>query len=139
VSSSWITFCFIAFSGVSQQWEFKNNTKNVLQQNRVKKFLQKKRFSRFVFYHVFGRFSVRRVQKHHKNILEKVYVKKTFPKENDKYFNANFSSFFFSSPFSVFLGDGISKTLQKTSGQKFVSKSFTKNRPNKSKLMFYRI
>jgi hypothetical protein len=35
-------FGFIAFSGVSQRWEFKNTTKNVLQKNRVEKFLQKK-------------------------------------------------------------------------------------------------
>jgi hypothetical protein len=31
-------FCFIAFSGVSQRWEFKNTTKNVLQKNRRKVF-----------------------------------------------------------------------------------------------------
>jgi hypothetical protein len=30
-------FCFIAFPGVSQRWEFKNTTKNVLQNNRVEK------------------------------------------------------------------------------------------------------
>jgi hypothetical protein len=64
---------FIAFSGVSQRWEFKSTTKNVLQKNRVEKFLQKNRskiqnrfVSRFYFYHVLGRFLVRGVQKHDK-------------------------------------------------------------------------
>jgi hypothetical protein len=33
-------FGFIAFSGVSQRWDIKNTTKNVLQKNRVEKFLQ---------------------------------------------------------------------------------------------------
>jgi hypothetical protein len=61
-------FFLIAFSGVSQRWEFKfkNTTKNVLQKNRAEKFLQKNRpknpkpvfFLDFV-HHVFGRFSVR--------------------------------------------------------------------------------
>jgi hypothetical protein len=37
VSFSSIFFCFIAFSGVSQRWEFNNTTKK----NRVEKFLQK--------------------------------------------------------------------------------------------------
>jgi hypothetical protein len=32
---------FIAFSGVFQRWEFKNTTKNVLQNNRVEIVLQK--------------------------------------------------------------------------------------------------
>jgi hypothetical protein len=35
-------FGFIAFSGVSQRWEFKNTTKTVLQENRVKKVFTKK-------------------------------------------------------------------------------------------------
>jgi hypothetical protein len=35
--------CFIAVSGVSQQWDFKNTTKNVLQKNRVEKLLRKNR------------------------------------------------------------------------------------------------
>jgi hypothetical protein len=54
-------------------------TKNVLQKNRVEKFLQKKStkspkptFSRILFYHVFGRFSVRGVQKHDKKISKKI-------------------------------------------------------------------
>jgi hypothetical protein len=61
-------FCFIAFSGVSQRWELKNTTKNVLQKNRVEKLLQKNRqaiqnifFSRFLY--VFGRFLVRGLKK----------------------------------------------------------------------------
>jgi hypothetical protein len=67
-------FCFIAFSGVSQRWEFKNTTKNVLQKKSCRKGFTKNRpkiqnrlFLDFV-YHVFGRFSVRGVQKHNKNI-----------------------------------------------------------------------
>jgi hypothetical protein len=71
-------FCFIAFSNVSQRWEFKNTTKNVFQKNRVEKFLQKIRqeiqnrlFLGFYFYYVFGRFSMRGVQKHDKKNREK--------------------------------------------------------------------
>jgi hypothetical protein len=66
-------FCFIAFSGVFQRREFKNTTKNVLPKKIVsksfyKKFDQKSKtdfFSNF-FNHVFGRFSMRGVQKHDK-------------------------------------------------------------------------
>jgi hypothetical protein len=36
-----IFFGLIAFSGVSQQWEFKNTTKNVLQKSRRKVFTKK--------------------------------------------------------------------------------------------------
>jgi amino acid transporter len=43
VSFSSIFFCFIAFSGVSQRWEFKNTTKNILRKTSVEKFLQKNR------------------------------------------------------------------------------------------------
>jgi hypothetical protein len=35
--------CSIAFSGVSQRWEFKGTAKNVLQKNLVEKFLEKNR------------------------------------------------------------------------------------------------
>jgi hypothetical protein len=66
-------FCFIAFSGVSQRWEYKNTTKNVLQKKSCRKVFTKNStknpkptFSRNLFYHVFGRFSVRGVQKHDK-------------------------------------------------------------------------
>jgi hypothetical protein len=38
VSPPRLLVCFIAFSGVSQQWEFKNTTKNVLQKSRVEEF-----------------------------------------------------------------------------------------------------
>jgi hypothetical protein len=41
VNFSSTLFCFIAFSGVSQRWEFKSTTKNVLPKNCVEKFLQK--------------------------------------------------------------------------------------------------
>jgi len=61
-------FCFISFSGVSQRWEFKSTTKNILQKNRQK--IQNHFFS-ILFYHVFGRFSVRGVQKHHQKISKK--------------------------------------------------------------------
>jgi hypothetical protein len=66
-------FCFIAFSGVSQRWEFKNTTKNVLRKKSCRKNFTnnstknpKPTFSRKDFYHVFGRFSMRGVQKHDK-------------------------------------------------------------------------
>jgi hypothetical protein len=61
----------IAFLGVSQRWEFKYTTKNVLQKKCVKqnyKRIDKKPQTDFFsncFNHVFGRFSVRGVQKHH--------------------------------------------------------------------------
>jgi hypothetical protein len=49
-------FCFIAFSGVSQRWEFKNTTKNVLQKKSCREAFTKNRpktqnrfFSRFCF------------------------------------------------------------------------------------------
>jgi hypothetical protein len=72
-------FCFIAFSGVSQRWEFKNKQKNVLQKTSCQKVLTKNStknpkneiFSIF-FNHVFGRFSVRGVQKHDKNNIKKI-------------------------------------------------------------------
>jgi hypothetical protein len=32
-------FCFVAFLGASQQWEFKNTKTNVLQKNRTEKFI----------------------------------------------------------------------------------------------------
>jgi hypothetical protein len=64
-------FCFIAFSGVFQRWEFKNATKNVLQKKSCRKVFTKNStknpkpiFSRILFYHVFGRFSMKGVQKH---------------------------------------------------------------------------
>jgi hypothetical protein len=51
-----LTFCFIAFSGVSQRWEFKNTTKNVLQKKSCRKVFTKNSkknpkpiFSRFCF------------------------------------------------------------------------------------------
>jgi hypothetical protein len=66
---------FIAFSGVSQRWEFKNTTKKrFLSKNRAEKFLQKNRqksqteFLSILFTHVLGHFSVRRSKKHRKNI-----------------------------------------------------------------------
>jgi hypothetical protein len=44
------TFCFIAFSGVSQRWEFKDTTKNAMQENSVKKgFYQKKLKKNWLF------------------------------------------------------------------------------------------
>jgi hypothetical protein len=64
-----VRFLFIAFSGVSQQWEFKNTTKN-----RVERFLQENReksqtdFSRF-FITCLGVLPVRGVQKHHKKYV----------------------------------------------------------------------
>jgi hypothetical protein len=76
-------FCFIAFSGVSQRWGFKNTTKNVLQKKSCRKVFTKKStknpkpaFSRICFYHVFGRFSIRGGKKHDK----KYRGKKTDPR-----------------------------------------------------------
>jgi hypothetical protein len=69
-----------AFSGVSQRWEIKNTTKNVLQKKRVEKFLQKndpkkKKSHIFLYfsYHVYvhGRFSVRGVKNSKKNLKKK--------------------------------------------------------------------
>jgi hypothetical protein len=56
-------FCFIAFSDVSQRWEFKNTTnyKKIMSKSFYKK-IDKKPIVDFV-YHVFGRFSVRGVKK----------------------------------------------------------------------------
>jgi hypothetical protein len=74
-------FCFIAFSGVSQRWEFKITTKNVLQNKSCRKILQKIRpkiqnakptFSRKGFITFLGRFSMRGVQKHDKKNIEKI-------------------------------------------------------------------
>jgi hypothetical protein len=67
---------FYCVSGVSQRWEFKITTKKKLQKILSKSFNKKidknpkPIFSRFV-YQVFGRFSVRGVQKHHQKISEK--------------------------------------------------------------------
>jgi hypothetical protein len=70
VSFSSIFLGIFAFSGVSQRWEFKNTTKNVLQNNCVENKLLKPTsnlkpicFSNLL-YHVFRRFSVRAVRKH---------------------------------------------------------------------------
>jgi hypothetical protein len=75
VSFSSTFFCFIAFSGVFQRWEFKNTTKKRFTKKLVsksfpKKFDQKSQtdFFSILFYYVFGRFSVRGVQKHDKKI-----------------------------------------------------------------------
>jgi hypothetical protein len=69
-------FCFIAVSGVSQRWEFKNTTKMFCKTSRVEKLFTKHStknpkqtdcLSNFLLSH-FWRFSVREVQKHHKKI-----------------------------------------------------------------------
>jgi hypothetical protein len=64
------TICFIAFLGVSQRWEFKSTTKNILQNKSCRKVFTKKStknpkpiFSRFFFITFLGRFSVRGVRK----------------------------------------------------------------------------
>jgi hypothetical protein len=66
-------FCFIAFSGVFQRWEFKNTRKNALQKKSCRKVFTKNLtkspkpiFFSKNFCHVFGRFSVRGVQKYDK-------------------------------------------------------------------------
>jgi hypothetical protein len=58
-----------SFRVFSSDESSKAATKNVLQKNRVEKYLQKNpkpTFFRFCFHRVFGRFSVRGVQKHDK-------------------------------------------------------------------------
>jgi hypothetical protein len=70
--------CFIAFSGVSQRWEFKSTTKNVLQKVVSKSFDQKiekkKQTDLFLLiYHVFGRFFGEESKKTRKNILISFY------------------------------------------------------------------
>ena len=66
-------FCFIAFSGVFRRWEFKKHykkrfAKKIVSKSFYKKFDQKSKtdFFSIFFYHVFGRFSIRGVQKHDK-------------------------------------------------------------------------
>jgi hypothetical protein len=67
---------FFAFSGVTERWEFKNTTKNVLQkkscQNILKRQKIQNRFFSILFYHVLGRFSVRGVQKHDEKSPQKI-------------------------------------------------------------------
>jgi hypothetical protein len=76
-------FCFIAFSGVSQRWEFKNTTKMFYKKSCRKVFTKKlkknhlkipNRFFLECFYHVFGRFSMRGVQKHDKKIYTQIWT-----------------------------------------------------------------
>jgi hypothetical protein len=70
-------FYSIAVSGVSQRWEFKNTTKNVLQKQSCRNVFTKhsaknpKPIPSPYFYHGFGRFSVRGVQKHDMNKISK--------------------------------------------------------------------
>jgi hypothetical protein len=73
------------FSGVSQRCELKNTLKkHVWQKNGVDLFKSTKKskpsFSRF-FYHVFGRFSVRGVQKHDKKIAKKIWMSRPYTKK----------------------------------------------------------
>jgi hypothetical protein len=70
-------FCLIAFSGVSRLFlsccsdvSSKTPQKTFLQKNRQKK--SKTAFFSIVVYHVFGRFSVRGVQKHDKKSQKKI-------------------------------------------------------------------
>jgi hypothetical protein len=66
------------FSGVSQRWEFKNTTKNVLQKNRIEKFLQKNRQNRSKtdFWAFLGEGSSKTPQTH--------FCKKSMSKKNPK-------------------------------------------------------
>ena len=86
--------------------------KTFCKKNRVEKFLQKirpkiqnRRLLDFFFNHVFGRFSVRGVQKHDKNIFAKSPCRKLFPRkfsENQQKFRYQFFLDFFG--FIAFLG-----------------------------------
>jgi hypothetical protein len=82
------------------------------------------------FSYVFECFSARRVQKHHKNLLQKVYVE-IFPKKNKNNFNVSFSSIFLSRVSGCFLAMKV-QTHHKTFCQKL--KAPTKNRPPKKAL-----
>jgi hypothetical protein len=83
-------FCFIAFSGVFQRWEFKNTQKYVLQKTSCRKVFTKNStknpkpiFFLVFFYHVFGRFSVRGVLKQdyiqNKNLTPSLFRTLTHP------------------------------------------------------------
>jgi hypothetical protein len=63
-------FCFAAFSGASQRWEFKNTTSKFVQNVRVEMFYKtigKQSETETNIFSIFGRFSARGVRKHHKN------------------------------------------------------------------------
>jgi hypothetical protein len=71
-------FDFIAFSGVSQRGDLKNTTKKHFTKKSCRKVFPKKStkksktdFFSILFNHVFGRFSVRGVQKHDKKFRGK--------------------------------------------------------------------
>jgi hypothetical protein len=69
---------FYSASGVSQRWEFKTTTTNVLQKSCVEKFFKKidqkskTDFFSNLFSHVFGRFSMRGAKKHDLKNVEKI-------------------------------------------------------------------
>jgi hypothetical protein len=94
-------------------------------------------FSLTFFLYVFGRFSVREVQKHHKNMFTKSPCRKLFPIKSTEILMSVFPRIFFLSRFRVFLSDGSSKTLKKTFCKKIVSKSFYKKFDKRSKTDFF--
>jgi hypothetical protein len=100
-------------------------------------------FSLAFFLVRFGRFSARGVQKRHKNIWAKSPCRKLFPKkiETNSMSVVSFSSaFLFYRVFGCFsaMGDGSSKTLQKTFCKKIVSESFYKKFDQKPKAVYSR-
>jgi hypothetical protein len=71
LSIFWVLNRFMAFSGVSQRWEFKNTTKRFTKKSCRKVFTKKStktqnRLFLDFFNHVYGRFLVRGGQKHAK-------------------------------------------------------------------------
>jgi hypothetical protein len=86
-------------------------------------------FLEFCFWYVFGRFSVRGVQKHDKKIAKspcRFFFPKNFS-EIDKNFDSSFSStFLFCCVFSCYLAMGVQKHYKKRFTKQIVSKSFSK-------------
>jgi hypothetical protein len=96
-------------------------------------------FSCLFFKYVFGRFSVRGVQKHHKNIFVKTPCRKLFPKNRQKFRCQFFLDF---SGFVVFSGVSQrweSKTLQTSFTKKRCRKVFTKKSTKNPKPIFLSI
>jgi hypothetical protein len=93
-------------------------------------------FSLTFFQYVFGRFSARGVQKHHKNYFCKKSMSKAFPKISTKISMSGFPRIFlFYRVFGCFIA--FSKALQKMFCN--VSKSFYKTFDQKSKTDFFSI
>jgi hypothetical protein len=93
----------------------------------------------FFLGYVFGRFSARGVQKHHKNI----FTKGTCRKQNqnfDKNFDVSFSStFFVLSPFRVFFSDGSLKEIVSKSFLQKIRPKIQNAKPTFSRFFVYHV